>query len=260
MAEALTQDILNLVVPCNPKLSPDGRSVVYGSRRKLNHKSGDRATASIWIANTASEKSARQLTSSTSMDLQPKWSPDGTWVAFLSDCAEPGKSSAIYLVQPEAGDGEPKAVTPVEHGENITKYEFSPDGKAIAFLARPEKTEERKAKEKAKDDAIVWGQDLVHTHLWLATIATAAVEPIFNKSSQVVDFSWSPGGTQMAFVTHQTAHIESKFLHGADISIIDVSSGEARKVCHVPGGVWALKDLTWSNSSFVFPVLPRPTR
>jgi dipeptidyl aminopeptidase/acylaminoacyl peptidase len=249
MAERLTHNVLNLAIPCHPKLSPDGRNVVYGTRRKLNHDGGGAGT-SIWIASSTSERSARPLTSGANFDSQPKWSPDGTSVAFISRRVEAPGSCTLYLVQPQA-DPQPKAITPPQHRERITKYQFRPDGKAIAFLARPERSPEREAKER-ENVAIVWGQDWVYTHLWLTTVATGAVEPLFKQHANVVDFAWNANGTRISFITHRTPDIESKFLHGADIHILDCDSGDVQTVYHVPGGMWDLRSLIWSGASLYF--------
>jgi dipeptidyl aminopeptidase/acylaminoacyl peptidase len=253
MAESLIQNILNLVIPCKPKISPDGRRVVYGTRRKWNHRIDGHSTASLWIADTSAEKTACPLTDDSFLLRDLKWSPDGDMVVFISDFGKPGKSSTIYGVDPDRGrDQIPRAITPAENEKRIVKYDFSPDGKFIAFLACAEKSVGDM--EEAKDDPVVWGQEnWDFTSLWLVTLATREVQSIFKEACQVVDFTWSPGGTEIALVTHRTPHIESKYLHGADIATLDVQTRHVRKICHMPGGgTWDLMDLTWVGSTVYF--------
>ncbi|KAK5996326.1 hypothetical protein PT974_03081 [Cladobotryum mycophilum] len=139
MTEALTEKILNL----------------------WNHKDGDFVVSSIWIADTASKKSSRRLTSGNYLDVQPKWSLDGTFITFVSNRVNARSLSTIYLLRP-GSTANPRAITPIGREQAmILGYEFSPDGKFIVFLSHAEKSAEQKAKEQMKDDATVWGKHTI---------------------------------------------------------------------------------------------------
>lgn len=238
----LMRDVLDLALPTSLQLSPDGKSVAYSTITKWKIRTTDHPAQSIWVADVGVPKSARTLTDGAWNDQQPAWAPDGRALAFLSDRGEKGKATAIYLLAaPGSGGGAtPRAVTPEKHEQPIAKFRFAPDGKQIAFAAASEKSPERRAKEEAKDDAQVWGEDWDFARLFLCNVEDGSVEPIFKQDAHVYDFAWSGDGTQIAIATNPTPHIESEYSHGSDISIVDLKSGEVKRVCHHGGNVQTL--------------------
>ena len=245
----LIQKILDLDVPYAPKLSPDGKRVVYQTSLKWHHRKGDNNVAPLWLAETGVERSARKLTDGTSNDRMPQWSPDGESIVFISDRAKPGKACALYLWDLRNDISQVKALTPEENEVRLVQFAFSPDGRYIAFVAPPEKSPERKAKEKSKDDAHVWGQDWQFSVLHLLHMEKGTIETISSTDVDVAGFAWSDDSTEVAIVTHRTPDIESADLYGTDISIIKIEDRETHKVCHVPRDA---SDLTWLNSTLYF--------
>lgn len=91
----------------------------------------------------------------------PRWAPDGKSIAFVSDRAEPGKKWAIYLLNLSGGiaEGEAHAITDVQNEQAISAFEFSPDGKTVAYIAPDEKSADAKFKDENGEDWKVWNQD-----------------------------------------------------------------------------------------------------
>ncbi|KAK1759456.1 Alpha/Beta hydrolase protein [Echria macrotheca] len=238
---AMVSDILDLVVPTTIKVSPDGAHVIYSTRLKWNHRKGEHTLASIWIAKTDVPQSAHRLTDGTYNDRNPQWAPDSQSVAFVSDRGGQGKACAIYVLKLD--DQVPKVVTPSDMRQ-ITKFAFSPDGCCIAFVALPEKSAEQKT-----TDVNVWGQNWEFARLWLLNLETGTVEALSGEDAHVVDFVWTDCDTEIALMTHRTPHIESKYLHGTTISILQVEDRKTRKICNIPGGAF---DPVWLNSTLYF--------
>ncbi len=117
----------------DPQISPDGRSValVKVSPDPLE-KSYKR---NIWLYAMA-DGALLQLTRGDK-DSQPRWSPDGTRLAFVS---ARGDKPQVYLLPTAAPGGEARALTSMENGAHSP--DWSPDGGRIAFLA-PMSREER---------------------------------------------------------------------------------------------------------------------
>ncbi|HXK60028.1 MAG TPA: S9 family peptidase [Acidobacteriota bacterium] len=120
------EDFISLDAVSDLQLSPDGRLaafVVTDYSLQAN-----RANSDIWIVDVRSGKEARRLTRDAASDSQPRWSPDGRQLAFVSSR---NNSTQIY-VMPATG-GEPKKVSDLEISP--TNLTWSPDGSAIAFSA-----------------------------------------------------------------------------------------------------------------------------
>ena len=75
-------------------------------------------------------------------DSNPKFSPDGKFIAFASKRDKESKESELYLI-PTTG-GEAKLLTRFKYG--INDFEFSPDGKALAVIS-PVEIERKKKKD-----------------------------------------------------------------------------------------------------------------
>lgn len=100
-----------------PSLSPDGQYVAYSYH-------GD-----IWVGPASGGLSVR-LTTSPGFEGSPKWSPDGKWIAFVSD--ESG-TSELYIV-PADGSSPPRRIT--FHPAYEYPLAFSRDSKSIYFSSQ----------------------------------------------------------------------------------------------------------------------------
>ena len=97
------------------RISPDGNKIAFCYK-------GD-----IYVVPSTGGQ-AVQLTSQSSYETMPVWSPDGTMLAFASD----RKGNNDIYVMPSTG-GQPKQLTRNSAGE--TPWTFSPDGKYIYYSA-----------------------------------------------------------------------------------------------------------------------------
>ena len=124
----------------SPAWSPDGRRIAFNQAYgKLKYINGDEwiEVGALSVAD-ADGSNLRQLTQlrrpTSSEDLQPVWSPDGTRIAFvrLNSTARPRNGQAIFVVNAD-GTGL-RQVTPwrLDAGDHP---DWSPDGKWILFRA-----------------------------------------------------------------------------------------------------------------------------
>jgi dipeptidyl aminopeptidase/acylaminoacyl peptidase len=137
-----------------PAISPDGTRVAFTVQTCDPDKDENRSA--IWLATVAGTVAAtvagavagaaasgaqapaagpeaaavRQLTSGTSRDRAPTWSPDGTLIAFISDRAD-GRAQ-IHVLPADGGEARR-----VETDEDVQGgLAWSPDGRTLAFVAR----------------------------------------------------------------------------------------------------------------------------
>jgi Tol biopolymer transport system component len=102
-------------------LAPDEQSFVYLARGEPQQD--------LFTANRAGTPLHR-LTDDAAQDIVPRWSPDGEWIAFLSDRS--GKYE-IWKVKP---DGSGLSQMTNEPGRDLIAPVWSPDGKKLLYQIR----------------------------------------------------------------------------------------------------------------------------
>src|SRR5277367_4981957 len=222
----------------SPEISPDGKRVVYEvSRTNWEDNAFER---DLWIMETATGE-GHQLTASKKSSTNAAWSPDGKWIAFLSD--RPGQISGtpegkkqIYVIA--ADGGEARQLAKVETG--VTNLAWSPDSKKLAFSAEdPEPKAMKDRKEKYGEYEVVHA-DYNMSHLWTLDIPTsetgAVSEPMGltkGPTFSVGEFTWSPDGTRIAFSAQRDPDLISS--ETADIYVVTVDDGKVKKIVDTPG-------------------------
>ncbi len=114
-------DYLALKSVGDPQLSPDGKWVVY-TVTEYSLKD-NRGTARVWLADAATGQ-AREVTAGPGSDRQPRWSPDGRTLAFVSTRQN---GPQVWLL-PIAG-GEARRVTNLPDG--VSDPVWLSDGKGL---------------------------------------------------------------------------------------------------------------------------------
>jgi len=118
-------DFFRIAYAAEPEISPDGSKIVY--LRQFSDIMTDRRYSNLWIINFDGTDN-RPLTTGNRTDTSPRWSPDGTRIAYLSDAD--GRTQ-IYVRWMDTG--QTARITDME--ETPGGFSWSPDGKQIAFSA-----------------------------------------------------------------------------------------------------------------------------
>jgi len=255
-------DFFNSVSFRSAELSPDGNSVVIVTDRADWDQQIFRTD--LWLyQDDGKGGSLIQLTQS-GHDSDPKWSPDGKWIAFLSERKNAaGKSdeadsdsdskdevSQIYLISPHGGEAFP--VTKGE--EDVHTFSWSADSQTIYYATRQPWSKERKDeyKEEWKDvvqyRTVERGDTIFALNVEQA-IARHAAEPTkaekkegepekqpdLTPGSRVVatiplrveDLVTSPDGTKLAFISNAINQRQEKY-EDVEIYVLDVPASVAR--------------------------------
>ena len=112
-----------------PDLSPDGSRLVFTVQDYDLAKNS--SATHLWLLDTAPGAVARQLTTADSTDSAPKWSPDGTRLAFTAKRGS-DESPALYVLRTDGGEPEKILELPLP----ISAPRWLPDGKRILFATR----------------------------------------------------------------------------------------------------------------------------
>jgi dipeptidyl aminopeptidase/acylaminoacyl peptidase len=221
----------------NPKISPDGKRVVYEVQKaNWEENAFDR---NLWIVDVATGDS-HAMTSAKKSSTTAAWSLDGKWIAFLSD--RPGQikdtpegKKQLYVIS--ADGGEAQQLTKTEN--DVNAFDWAPDSKRIVFSvtdAEPKALKDRK--EKYGEYSVVHA-DYAMTHLWTIEVpggSAAAAEPkrlTDGDKFSVGEFSWSPDGTRIAFSAQKDPDLISS--ETADLYVVTVSDGAVKKIVSTPG-------------------------
>ncbi len=109
----------------DPQVSPDGKWVAYvGWDYDLEENAG---AADIWVVNFKTGVS-RRLTTDEANDTNPRWSPDGSKIAFIS-----GRSGTPQVWMIPMDGGEARQLTEISTGAAGVKW--SPTGTHLAFTS-----------------------------------------------------------------------------------------------------------------------------
>jgi dipeptidyl aminopeptidase/acylaminoacyl peptidase len=126
-----------------PAWSPDGKSLAFTSNRSTPDPDRN-FNFDIWVVaadNTDKGAHLTQVTTNLGADRSPAWSPDGKWIAFVSQTDVEAIDYATHhlAIAPSTG-GEEKVLT-LKLDRNVRRPRFSADGRSIFALVEDDGTQ-----------------------------------------------------------------------------------------------------------------------
>jgi dipeptidyl aminopeptidase/acylaminoacyl peptidase len=180
------------------RISPDGERVAYVVSTPSVEKNEHEAALFVMGTGSAPKPVAARLGESVRIFTptvprpQLRWSPDGTAVSLV------GLSANLPQVFTIPVDGAPpRALTAAPDG--VFAYEWSPDGKSLAYLTRDPMAPDEGRRRQDKSFVIRADAPDPVTRLVVQRLDGTAPRIITPPSRYVDSFSWSPDGREIAY-------------------------------------------------------------
>ena len=253
-------DLARMRSVSDPDISPDGARVAYTVR--TTDLKEDKRESHIWMTSWDGKETVR-LTAGKESETTPRWSPDGRFLAFVSNRGDENEVSQLWIL-PRAG-GEAERITELKGG--VEDFDWSPDGKRLVLVVSdpdPEAAVEKEGSKKPRTkkpiviDRFQFKLDgygyLVdrHKHLYLLDRDSRKVEPLTTGNYDELLPSWSPDGKAIAFVSKRGPDPDRT--DNWDVFAIEPRIGAAARQLTTFAGAdndpeWGDSRLAWSPDS-----------
>jgi dipeptidyl aminopeptidase/acylaminoacyl peptidase len=214
----------------DPEISPDGAWVAYTI--SVSDLAKDRWDSDVWMTSWNGRRSIR-LTTSKSSEHAPRWSPDGRYLAFLSDRDDTREVDQVWLLDRMGGEAE--RITDLPGG--VTEYAWSPDGKRMALIASdPDPDSAATSSDTTKKtprpiviDRFQFKQDETgylgrrRDHLYVLDLTSRKAELLTPGQYNEQSPSWSPDGRSIAFVSKRRADFDRT--NNWDLYVVEAAAG-----------------------------------
>jgi dipeptidyl aminopeptidase/acylaminoacyl peptidase len=221
------EDVVDIRTVSDVQISADGRWVAFVVTEPADPTKPQKARhTNIWVVPADGSQPARPFAASPKSDTHPRWSPDGRYLAFLSDRGEPvgeekEAKNQVYLMRTDGGEAE--QLTSLK-GE-VTDLRWSRDGKMIAFtLLDPDTEAEQKAHKQGYDENFV-DHRYKFSRLWVVTLADRKAEQVTKQDLHINEFDWSADGAELAVSVSPTPRKDDIYWH-ARLVVVRRLTGE----------------------------------
>jgi dipeptidyl aminopeptidase/acylaminoacyl peptidase len=267
-------DLFRIREVSDPQVSLDGQVIAYTVKSSSLRE--DKTEERIWTVPTAGGEPT-PMTSENVSSSHPRWSPDGKYLAFLSERNE-GKAQ-VWLLNRNGGEGQRLTDTP----QDVENFVWSPDSRRVALVLRDPTPEELEAaadrKEERPDfsnqagaapakakkhkaqgpwviDRLQTKADEIgyldgrRTHLYVIDIASKRLTQLTSGDYDDSQPAWSPDSARLAFTSNRSANPDSNYNNdiwtvdadntdkGAHLAQVTTNPGEDNSPAWSPDGQW----------------------
>jgi dipeptidyl aminopeptidase/acylaminoacyl peptidase len=229
------EDVYALASVGDLRLSPDGLRVAYVVNWIDREENGYRSA--IWVAPLDGPEEPTQLTAGTRSDSSPRWSPDGRWLAFVSNRDGETETAHGELYVLPANGGEPRRLT--DGKEGVESIAWSPDSRRIAFARRVrdeayEEEDERRRPPRRftrvfyKLDSVGWTGDR-RKHIFVSDLE-GSERQLTDGDCENDEPAWSPDGGRLVFTSSRGDRWDVELIEALYELDVDAGGSEPRRL------------------------------
>jgi dipeptidyl aminopeptidase/acylaminoacyl peptidase len=234
------EDILGCKRAGAAAISPSGEWIAYTvSVPRTPAEAAGRAYSELWVVSSKTGD-VRPFVTGRANVSQPRWSPDGTRIAFLMARGEKAKTQ-VWMIP--FGGGEARPVTASE--TSVSTFRWHPAGDRIAYVAATPDTKREEELDAKGYGFTFFEENLKDRNLYLLDVGAeggVGDRRILTENCSVWEFEWSPDGAMIAAAISPRNLVDERYMF-KKIWIIDVESKERRRLSDNPG---KLGHFAWS--------------
>ncbi|MEM6475258.1 MAG: S9 family peptidase [Pseudomonadota bacterium] len=237
------EDVFELEWADDPQVSPDGTQAVY--IRRFNDVMSDRTRSHVWIVNLDGSAHEPLLADENSY-RSPRWSPDGTRIAYMR-----GVNGRTGLYVHYLGSGRSALIGTFE--ESPSGLTWSPDSQSLSFSMAVAGKSKRLVKTQAKPKGAKWAEppvvidraryrsnasgflDLAYNHVFVIPAEGGTERQLtkgdFNHGGAL---SFTPDGAEILFSANRNPDWELQSRE-SDIFSVNVTTGALTQLTDQPG-------------------------
>ncbi len=235
-AKLRIEDVLRWKIASSPAISPEGQRIAFLLAE--NDFELSRTVRHLWLVDTETRQT-RRLTQTDDGAGDPRWSPDGRWLAFLSargsqtEGARGQRPAQVWLLP--LGGGESFLLTHAPEG--VQQFRWAPDGSAVYFTARepwPQAAAAlREQSRRRKSDTTTQDADRRRVELWRARLDSRKAERVFAGDPGLSALEPSPDGKWVAYLSTGTGDPDDS--HKTELYLLELATGRSRALTRRAG-------------------------
>ena len=212
------------------QFAPDGKTLLYVATQA--NRETQKHEGNIMVVASDGRSDPRVLTPDLKGGSQPRFSPDGTRVAFIAS-RDQNEGPQIYVTA--ASGGAATRITNLDAG--VVAFVWSPDGRRFAVISRI--GARRDQSDPLSGVTVVRnlhfaqdGRGLLRdqrAHVFVVEVATGAARQITEGDFDAADPAWSPDSKWLAFSSDRTGNADNGG-RNTDVFIVAADGGALRKV------------------------------
>ena len=229
-------DILRVANVTDAQIAPQGGLVVY----TVSAIEDDKNTSTLFLVRIGGDvrSSPRPLLPPGWSASNPRWSPDGTSIAFLANHDDQGGLWVVKVDKPET----PRFIAPIESTNFFITYAgepfaWSPDGRRIAYISAKAEASEPRGNDPRVIDRLQYKSrtsfsDNRRSHVWLVEVDRPQPQQLTSGPFYDHAVTFSPRGDEIAFLSNHEPDPDAN--NNSDIFAVNLG-GTTRQITQTKG-------------------------